>query len=150
MLVGWGIRHGLERYSLLQVPRVSVMITFIVIFLLAMILIANNFGVTTTRYVSLFPLVILTFMVERFWTIEAEDSTAESFKTLLGTIIVAILVSFGLGPPVVRTWMFRYPETLGAVLAALFLLGRYTGYRLTELYRFEDLIREHPTSGSTS
>jgi len=150
VLVGWGIRHGLERYSLLQVPRVSVMITFIVIFLLAMILIANNFGVTTTRYVSLFPLVILTFMVERFWTIEAEDSTAESFKTLLGTIIVAILVSFGLGPPVVRTWMFRYPETLGAVLAALFLLGRYTGYRLTELYRFEDLIREQPTSGSTS
>jgi transglutaminase-like putative cysteine protease len=149
VLVGWGIRHALERYSLLQVPRVSVMITFIVIFLLAMIVVANNFGVTTTRYVSLFPLVILTFMVERFWTIEAEDSTAESFKTLLGTIIVAVLVSFALGPPAVRTWMFRYPETLGAVLAALFLLGRYTGYRLTELYRFEDLIREHPTSEGT-
>lgn len=145
VVVGWGIRHALERYHLLQVPRVSAMITLIVIFLLAMIVTASNYGITTTRYVSLFPLVILTFVVERFWTIEAEDSTAASFQTLLGTLAVAVVVSLSLGRPAVRTWMFRYPETLGLVLAALFLLGRYTGYRLTELYRFEDLIKEEPT-----
>ncbi len=142
ILVGWGLRHVLERYHLLQVPRVSAIVTLIVIFLLAMVVMASNLGISTTRYVSLFPLVILTFLVERFWTIEAEDGTTASFHTLLGTILVAIAVSLALGPPVVRTWMFRYPETLGVVLAALFLLGRYTGYRLTELYRFEDLIKE--------
>jgi hypothetical protein len=36
--------------------------------------------------------------------------------------------------------MFRFPETLGVVIAAQLLLGRYTGYRLTELYRFQDVI----------
>ena len=145
VLVGWGIRHFLERYHLLQVPRVSAMLTLIVIFLLAIIVTASNFGITTTRYVSLFPLVILTFLVERFWTIEAEDSTAASFQTLLGTTVVALAVSLSLGHDAVRTWMFRHPETLGLVLAALFLLGRYTGYRLTELYRFQDLLQEPPS-----
>uniref|UniRef100_UPI00397ADEAF 7TM domain-containing protein n=1 Tax=Salmonella sp. SAL4436 TaxID=3159891 RepID=UPI00397ADEAF len=33
-------------------------------------------------------------------------------------------------------------ETVGLVMAALLLLGRYTGYRLTELYRFRDFVRD--------
>jgi len=46
--------------------------------------------------VSLFPLVILTHLVERFWTVEAEDSTAASFKTLLGRSSVTIVISLAL------------------------------------------------------
>ena len=35
------------------------------------------------------------------------------------------------------------------VLAMTLLLGRYTGYRLSELYRFNDLIREETAPGGT-
>jgi transglutaminase-like putative cysteine protease len=147
VLVGWGIRRLLNRFYLLQVPRVSAMLTLIVVFLLTMIVIASKLGVPTTQYVALLPLVILTHLVERFWTVEAEDGTAASFRTLLGTLAVAVVISLALAPEPVSAWMFRYPETLGVVLAAQILLGRYTGYRLTELYRFEDLIREAPPVG---
>ena len=82
-----------------------------------------------------------------FWTVEAEDGTAASFKTLLGTIVVAVAVSLTLSQDVVTSWLFRYPETLLLVLASQFLLGRYTGYRLSELYRFRDLIQEEPIAG---
>ena len=37
--------------------------------------------------------------------------------------------------------MFSYPETLGLVMAAQLLIGRYTGYRLTELFRFRDFLK---------
>jgi hypothetical protein len=145
--VGWGIRHLLDRFHLLQVPRVGAMLTLIVLFLIAMIVVASRYGVQTTQYVALFPLVILTNLVERFWTVEAEDSTAASFRTLLGTFAVALLITLALSPPPVGTWMFRYPETLGVVLALQLLLGRYTGYRLIELYRFDDLIRDDSVPG---
>jgi transglutaminase-like putative cysteine protease len=147
VLVGWGIRRLLDRYNLLQVPRVSAMLTLIVLFLIVMIVAASRLGVTTTQYVSLFPLVILTHLVERFWTVEAEDGTAASFRTLLGTLVVAVGISLALAPEAVGTWMFRYPETLGVVLAVQILLGRYTGYRLSELYRFDDLIRDDHLPG---
>ena len=49
----------------------------------------------------------------------------------------------------VSQWMFRYPETLGLVLAAELFIGRYTGYRLTELYRFKELLRDNQPSGGT-
>jgi hypothetical protein len=35
--------------------------------------------------------------------------------------------------------MTEHPEALGLVVAGQLLLGRYTGYRLTELARFREL-----------
>jgi hypothetical protein len=140
VLMGWGMRHWLERLHLLQVPRASALLTMIVVLLIFLILAAGNAGIATTQYISLFPLVILTHLVERFWTLEAEDGPMTSFKTLLGTALVAVVVSLCLAPDAVAAWMFRYPETLGVVLGSQFLLGRYTGYRLTELYRFGELL----------
>ena len=36
--------------------------------------------------------------------------------------------------------MFLFPETLGVVMAGQLLIGRYTGYRLTEFFRFKDFL----------
>jgi hypothetical protein len=119
-------------------------LTLIVGFLLAGIVAGNQYGILGAQYVGLFPLVILTHLVERFWTVEAEDGTAASFKTLLGTLVVALTVSLALSPRAVTTWMFLHPETLGVALAGQFLLGRYTGYRVVELFRFRDLVEEFP------
>jgi transglutaminase-like putative cysteine protease len=141
VMVGWGCRRLLDRLHLLQVPRVSALLTLLVIVLVAGVVLASHLGLPVTRYLLL-PLVILTHLVERFWTIEAEDSTAASFKTLLGTFVAATAISVALSPRAVGIWMFRYPETTGVVLACLLLLGRYTGYRLTELYRFQDIIQD--------
>jgi hypothetical protein len=150
VLAGWLLRRLLDRFHLLQVPRIAALLTLIVALLIGAILLASHAGVATTRYISLFPLVILTHLVERFWTIESEDGTRASFKTLLYTLGVAVTVSLALSHPAVANWLFRYPETLGLALAALFLIGRYTGYRLTELYRFSDLIQESGIRGQES
>lgn len=139
VLVGWMLRHMIDHFHLLLVPRTSVLLTLIVIFLISVIVIASHHGIATTQYIALFPLVILTHLVERFWTVETEDGTAASFRTLAGTMVVAVTISLALSPEALTTWMFRHPETLGIVLAMQFLIGRYTGYRLSELFRFRDL-----------
>ena len=118
-------------------------------FLIVMIVVASHNEIGGMQYIGLFPLVILTHLVERFWTVETEDGMPASFKTLLGTLVVAVTVSLALSSNAVSSWMFRYPETLGLVLALQFLLGRYTGYRLTELYRFKDLVREQAPEGQS-
>jgi transglutaminase-like putative cysteine protease len=148
VLSGWGLRRLLDRLHLLQVPRVAALLTLLVLMLVVGIVVAAQVGLPATSYFGLLPLVILTHLIERFWMVETEDGAAASFKTLAGTFVVAITVSVALSPPAVGTWMFRYPETTGVILAALLLLGRYTGYRLSELYRFQDLLlEEHLTGG---
>jgi hypothetical protein len=140
LLIGWLLRRGLDPYHLLQVPRIALMLSLIITVLIGLIVAANRYGAAATTYIALFPMIILTGMVERFWTLEAEDGTAASFKTLLQTLFIATVIALVLSLHALVRHLFRYPETLGLVMAAQLLIGRYTGYRLTELWRFRDLI----------
>jgi hypothetical protein len=144
VLIGWLMRRVLDHYHLLQVPRVSLMLSLIVVVLLAAIVGANIQDMPATKYISLFPIVILTGMVERFWTRETEDGTSSSFKTLLTTMFIAATIALVCGLRWVLGVLFRYPELIGVVMACQLLIGRYTGYRLLELWRFRDFLRRPP------
>ncbi len=142
VLTGWLLRRVLDRYHLLQVPRMAVMLSLVVLVLITAIVTASHQSLPPTRYISLFPMVILVGMIERFWTLETEDGTTSSFRTLLCTMVIVAAISLVLSLRAVVHHMFRYPETLGVIMAVQLLIGRYTGYRLMELYRFRDFI--HP------
>jgi hypothetical protein len=144
VLVGWLMRKVLDRYHLLQVPRIGFLLTLVVLVLMSAIVGANHLGLPATNYIALFPMVILTGMIERFWTLEAEDGTAASFRTLGVTLLIAGVVSLCVSWTAVTRYLYHFPETLGLVLAAHLLLGRYTGYRITELYRFRDFLKAGP------
>ncbi len=141
VLIGWMMRRVLDRFHLLQVPRTAFLLSLVVLVLISAVVAANYETVAATQYVSLFPMVILTGMIERFWTLETEDSTASSFRTLLGTMFIAATIGLVLSLRAVANHMVRFPETLGFVMAAQLLLGRYTGYRLSELFRFRDFVQ---------
>jgi hypothetical protein len=141
LLIGWLMRRVLDYYHLLQVPRVATMLTLIMIVLISAVVAANLYGAPTTRYISLFPMIILCGMVERFWTLETEDSTSASFKTLFQTMLISTVIALVLSSSDLVQHMFRYPETLGLIMAAQLLIGRYTGYRLMELFRFRDFLK---------
>jgi hypothetical protein len=142
VLIGWGMRRILDRYHLLQVPRTAFMLSLVVIVLITAILAANYQELAATSYVPLFPIIILTGMIERFWTLESEDGTTSSFKTLLGTMVIAASISLFVSIPAVINHMVKFPETLGLIMACQLLIGRYTGYRLSELFRFRDFVQQ--------
>lgn len=140
VLIGWGMRRVLDKFHLLQVPRTAVMLSLVVMLLIAAIVAANFRDMEATKYIPLFPIVILTGMIERFWTLEVEDGTTSSFKTLLGTMLISMTIAVVLSSKTLVGHMFRFPETLGIIMAIQLLIGRYTGYRLSELLRFRDFV----------
>src|SRR5205807_3827980 len=64
VLIGWVMRRVLDYYHLLQVPRVAFLLSLVVIVLISAIVAANYQDLPATKYVSLFPIVILTGMIE--------------------------------------------------------------------------------------
>jgi hypothetical protein len=74
--------------------------------------------------------------------LEEEDGARSSFQTLLGTLVIAAAVAGVISVPWVAATLGQYPESLGLVIAGQLLLGRYTGYRLSELYRFRDFVTQ--------
>lgn len=137
--IGWLARRGLAKLNLLQVPRSAVMLTVVVTLLLIYVLYSNAHGRPVAHVIPFLPLVIVTGLVERFWTTEEEDGTAVAVRTMVATLAMSAVVF-----AVVRwEWVSRSivanPESLGLIAAGQLLLGRYTGYRLVELHRFKDL-----------
>jgi hypothetical protein len=141
LLTGWIVRRFLDRLRLLQVPRAAVMLSLMIAMLVGLIVVASRSGVAVTQHVSLFPIIVLAGMVERFWLLEAGDGTAASFRTLVGTVAIAVAVAMFATIPVVPRTLLKFPEALGLVVAVQLLIGRYMGYRLSELWRFRDLAK---------
>ena len=137
--VGWVVRRGVNRLNLLQVPRSAVMLSVVVTLLLAYVLVSNARGRPVAGAIPFLPLVIVTGLIERFWTTEEEDGTGPAVRTMAATLLTAGAVFLVTRLEWVRATMTDHPEALGLVAAGQLLLGRYTGYRLTELARFRGL-----------
>jgi hypothetical protein len=74
--------------------------------------------------------------IERFFVIIEEAGVREGLWTAVGSAGVAVATYGILEIEPLQLTFFVYPELLFAVAAVQVLLGRYTGYRLLELFRF--------------
>jgi hypothetical protein len=138
ILVGIGvvIRWALNRLKLLMIPRLATVLTLIVSMMIGLIMLGGRIGIHSALSVGLFPMVIMTTAVERFFVLQSEDSTTAALKESLTTALVASCGFLLFHWDWLRKVLFVYPELLLVVVAMLLLLGRYSGYRLMELRRF--------------
>lgn len=137
-------RSLLNRLRLLMVPRLGIILTLAVLCVAGAISAFDYFGLTPSAQAVILPLVVLTMMVERFFIRSEEDGTRAAVKLLTTTVVVAACCYAALAWQYLGRLVLRYPELEFFVAAALLLLGRYSGYRLTELVRFRDLARPGP------
>ncbi len=141
IVLGIGVlaRLFLNKLKILMVPRLGIILTLVVLTMIFGISILDYLGLTPTASAALLPMVILTMMVERFNITAEEDGYREAFMVLAGTLVAAICCLLLLRVEYLSRLVLAYPEVLLIVAATLLLMGRYTGYRITELLRFRDL-----------
>lgn len=137
--LGLSIRFYLEKLKLLLVPRLAAVLITVIILMLAISLFSHKLGIHSGLSVALFPMVILTMTIERMSIIWDERGAKESLQQGIGSLIVAVLAYLVMNIELVRYLFFIFPELLLIILAIALLLGRYSGYRLLELFRFKVL-----------
>lgn len=139
--MGLSIRFLLERLRLLLVPRLSSVLIIVVLSMLAISIVSHKLGMETGLSVALFPMVIIAMTIERMSVVWEERGPADALRGGAGSLFVAIIAYLSMGMDWLEYLIFTFPEVLLLVLAAVVLLGRYTGYRLTELRRFSAVAR---------
>jgi transglutaminase-like putative cysteine protease len=132
-------RSLLDKLKLLLVPRLSVILTLVALCMVFGVSVLDYFHLTPSAQAVLLPMVIMTMTVERFFLTMEEDSLRFAFQLLAGTLAVACCCYLVLRWDAVGRWILIYPEFHFFTIAILIMLGRYSGYRLTELWRFSDL-----------
>lgn len=144
LVVGMGlsIRFYLEKLKLLLVPRLASVLITVIILMLAISLFSHKLGIHPGLSVALFPMVILTMTIERMSIIWDERGAKESLRQGIGSLFVAVLAFLVMNIELLRYLLFIFPELLLIILAISLLLGRYSGYRLLELFRFKVLAKK--------
>lgn len=138
VLIGYGVRRAINRLRLLLVPRLSVILTLVILSFTVLALIGSKAGIRAFMAVGLLPMVILTMTVERFFVVIEESGIKTAFRTAAGSAAVATITYLILQWEPLQLTFFIYPKLLFAVAAAEVLLGRYTGYRVSEIIRFRN------------
>ena len=136
LLIGYAVRRSLDKLRLLLVPRMSVILTLVIACFTVLALIGSKFDLRGFMAVGLLPFVILTMTIERFFVVIEEAGIREGLRTAAGSAAVSVITYQIISWEPLQLTFFVYPELLAGVAAAQILLGRYTGYRLSELFRF--------------
>ncbi|MGW8323733.1 MAG: 7TM domain-containing protein, partial [Thermodesulfobacteriota bacterium] len=144
LMVGLGLafRFYLDRLKLLLVPRLASVLIMVVLLMVLLSVVTNKLGLERALSVALFPMVIMTMTIERMSIVWEERGPGEALKEGMGSLFVASLVYLLMSVRYVEHIMFVFPELLLVLMACTLLLGRYTGYRLVEIYRFKTFREE--------
>lgn len=137
--LGLAIRFYLEHLKLLLVPRLAAVVIVVVMLMLILSILSHQLGIEHGLAVALFPMVILAMTIERMSIVWEEHGAADAIRQGIGSLAVAVAGYVLMINPYIEHLIFVFPELLLIVLALTLLLGRYKGYRLSELIRFRAL-----------
>jgi hypothetical protein len=144
LIVGTGLilRSYLSKLNLLLVARISAVIIAVILIIAIFTVLAFRLGITEGLTITFFPMIILSWTIERMSILWEEDGAKEVFLQGGGSLFTAILVYLGMTNSYVQHLTFNFIGLQLIVLALILLLGTYTGYRLSELKRFKPLVDE--------
>ncbi len=144
LIVGTGliIRSYLSRLNLLLVARISAVIITVILIISVFTIVAFKIGLVEGLTITFFPMIILSWTIERMSILWEEEGAKEVIVQGGGSLLTAVLVYMAMTNDFVRHITFNFIGIQLVILAVILMLGNYTGYRLSELKRFKPLVKD--------
>ncbi len=143
LIVGMGlmIRSYLSHLNLLLISRISAVIISVIIIIAVSAALSFQLGFTEVLNITVFPVIILSWTIERMSILWEEEGAREVLVQGAGSLLVAVLAFLVMTNDWVRHLTFNFLGLQLILMALVLLLGNYTGYRLFEIYRFKSLLK---------
>ena len=135
------IRYYLSHLNLLLVARITAVVIVVIFIMAALSIISYKFGFEQVLTVTFLPTIILAWTIERMSILWEEEGGHEVLIQGGGSLLAAVLAYLLMSTDLIEHLTFNFPELMITLLGVVLLIGKYSGYRLAELYRFRDLGR---------
>ena len=141
LVVGTGLilRGYLSQHNLLLVARISVVIISVIILISLFTVVSYQLGLTDGLKITFFPMIILSWTIERMSILWEEEGPKEVLLQTSGSLFVAVVAYTLMQSSVIQHLTFNFIGLQFILMALLLLMGSYKGYRLSELMRFAPL-----------
>ncbi len=132
------LQKVLQRVRIMYIPKVAMILMFTSIILLGLLALGAYFNYNLIISIDIFPVILLLTMGERFISLKLERGLRSATFLFAETIVVALVIYMILGHT--REAILAYPETVFLMIPINYLIGKWTGLRLSEILRFRELI----------
>ncbi len=140
--IGTLMRFLMRRYRLLYLPRMAITLTTIALAMVGFLVIAGYYDFTNIAQATVFSMMLMIILAEKFIEAEIEKGLLETIKLTVETLIISIGAVLLVRWPLLQNYLLSHPEVILLVIIFNMSVGRWTGLRLREYVRFQDVINE--------
>ena len=90
---------------------------------------------------AIFPVLVMVLLTEKFISVQVEQGNKRAAALVLETLVLSVACFFLVNWSIVRTFILDYPLVVLLTLVVNFIIGKWTGLRLFEFYRFRKVIK---------
>lgn len=142
ILAGMVMRFVLKPFRLLYLPRVAIMLTVVAFVILLMLTFGGSFRRTGLAAVSIFPILIIITLVEKFVAVQIEKGNKTAIVLALETLFISVVGFYLAGWETLIKIIVADPWLVLLTLPVNFFLGKWTGLRLSEYLRFKEILKK--------
>jgi hypothetical protein len=142
ILVGMLMRFALKPFRLLYLPRVAITLSIVGLSILAMLAFGGSLRRTGLASVSIFPILIMITLVEKFVAVQIEKGNRTAVILAFETLLISIVGFYIASWHGLITLLATQPWIVLLTIPVNFFLGKWTGLRITEYIRFREIIKK--------
>jgi hypothetical protein len=142
ILVGMAVRFILKRFRMLYLPRIAITLSTVALAMLMMLAAGGSLQRTGLAAVSIFPLLIMITLVEKFIATQIEKGNKTAFYLALETLAIAIAGYYLLKWDFLIEFVVAYPWVILLTIPINIALGKWTGLRISEYLRFKEVFKK--------
>ncbi len=140
-------RYLLKFLKMPVLPKTAMTLLLVSIVMLLLLTVGSVLKIDLVLNVSIFPLLIIILLTENFMTSQMFASRGEALSITFETLVLAIIGALIFGNETIQRFVILKPELTILLVAILNLaIGRYTGLRVLEYFRFQDLLKDKSRS----
>lgn len=140
MITATFTRFIFKKIRILYLPKMAIILTSITLVIFLMFLLGSRFNIEGFRAISIFPILMMTLVAERLVTIQIERGLKLAIIIIFETFILALFSYFIINWLWLEKVLFKWPIPILLFLVLFNIaLGKWSGLRLTEYFRFKEL-----------
>jgi len=144
VIISWFVRFLLRKFKikLQYLPKTALLLWSVSLGVLGLMFLSPIYKLPGIENISIFPVLLLTLLAEDFTRIQLGKSFKTAFSLTMETMILALSSYFALTLQSVREYALLNPEKFLISIGLVdYILGKYVGLRILEIWRFKKLIK---------
>lgn len=140
VITGYMTRSFMKKWRLLYIPKVAIILTVVSFTLLVLVAFGTWAGLSFSRD-TVFILLILSALAENFLSVKTGEGWRAAILTISETVIGSIICVFIVQSQWLQSIILAYPELILSTILINVFLGKWTGLRLVEYFRFREVFK---------